>query len=209
MIKTTLVNGRGDSHEMRVNEGGEIEVIVHDHPSLNDANIGIPAVADFVDSAGASDMRVAASFAAPQFFCIDARPDFDLFVKTIMITIADQGATLNNFGNIGELTNGVDFSWESQSIGNSVIKAAMVSNWDFVKLSRGNPSFGDGSTAFRANNVLGNSEGYLPVIDMFAVFGQQYGIRLRKGTKDKLVFKIQDDTTGVDEFSAEASITLY
>jgi hypothetical protein len=154
-------------------------------------------------------MQVVASLVAPQSFCIDARSDFDVYVKTVMVTIADQNAQLNQFGNLTALVNGVNFSWESQSLGSFSIKTAMQTNWDFVKLSRGNPAFGDGTAAFRANNVSGNAEGYLPVIDFFALFGMQYGIRLRKGTTDRLVFQINDDTTGVDEFTAEATITLY
>jgi hypothetical protein len=209
MIKTTIADGHGEGHELRIDKEGTANVVVHQHPPVEETIMGIPSVLDFTNAAGSNDMQVAASLAAPQLFCVDARPDYDVYVKTVMITIADQNAQLNQFGNLTALTNGVDFCWESQALGNFVIKASMKSNWDFVKLSRGNPSFGDGTGAFRAGNVSGNSEGYLPVIDMFAVFGQQYGIRLRKGTKDRLVFKINDDTTGVDEFTAEASITLY
>jgi hypothetical protein len=209
MIKTSLVDGFGLANEARVNDEGALSVVAHQHPSLTDPTVGIPSVLDFTNAAGSADMQVAASLAAPQSFCIDARSDFDVYVKTVMVTIADQNAQLNQFGNLTALTNGVNFSWESQSLGSFVIKSAMKSNWDFVKLSRGNPSFGDGTAAFRAGNVSGNSEGYLPVIDFFALFGMQYGIRLRKGTTDRLVFQINDDTTGVDEFTAEATITLY
>lgn len=209
MIKSEIVDGYGDGNRLRIDTEGSANVVAHQHPPLNESIMGIPSVANFVNSAGSSDMQVVASLAAPQTFFIEARPDYEVYVKTVMITIADASATLNKFGNITALTNGVNFCWESQSLGSFVIKGDMKTNWDFVKLSRGNPGFGDGAGAFRAGNVAGNSEGYLPVVDMFAVFGQQYGIRLRKGTHDKIVFEVRDDTTGVDEFTAEASITLY
>jgi len=209
MINGQIVDGHGKGHRLKIDEEGTANVVVHQHPPIEESIMAIPSVLDFKNAAGSSDMQVVASLAAPQTFFIEAQQDHDIYVKTVMITIADAGATMNKFGNITALTNGVNFCWESQSLGSFVIKGDMVSNWDFIKLARGNPAFGTGTSAFRANNVLGNSEGYLPVIDMFAVFGQQYGIRLRKGTKDRLIFEVRDDTTGVDEFTAEASITLY
>ena len=209
MIKHSLADGFGSGKEARVNDEGALSVVVHQHPPLNETVMGIPSVLDFENEAGSSDMQVAASLAVPQTFCIQARDDFDVYVKTVMVTIADQNANLNQFGAVSALTNGVNFYWESQSLGSFVIKSAMKSNWDFVKLSRANPAFGSTTNAFRASNVSGNSEGYVPVIDFFTLFGMQYGVRLRKGTLDKLVFEIRDDTTGVDEFTAEATITLY
>lgn len=209
MIKSTIVDGHGNGNRLKVDKEGTANVVVHQHPPIEESIMAIPSVLDFENAAGSNDMQVVASLAAPQTFCIQARDDYDVYVKTIMVTIAQQNSVLNKFGNVTALINGVNFCWESQSLGSFVIKEAMKTNWDFVKLSRGNPSFGDGTSAFRAGNVSGNSEGYLPVIDFFALFGMQYGIRLRKGTLDKLVFEIRDDTTGVDEFTAEASITLY
>ena len=208
MIKTTIV-GSGGEEIAAVNKEGTLNVVVHPHPPLTETVIGIPTVENFVDAAGSADMQVVGTAAVPIEFCIQARRDYDVFVKTVMITIADAGASLNEFGSIGELTNGVDFYWFSQDLGEFVIKNDMTTNWDFIKLSRGNPSFGTGSSSFRANNVSNNSEGFLPVIDFNILFGQPFGIRLRKGTLDKLVFQVRDDTTGVDEFTAEASITLY
>ena len=209
MINNQIVDGHGSGNRLKIDKEGTANVVVHQHPPVEESIMAIPSVLNFTNAAGSDDMQVVASLAAPQTFSIDARDDFDVYVKTVMVTIADQSATLEKFGNITALTNGVNFCWESQSLGSFVIKGAMVSNWDFIKLSRGNPAFGDGTAAFRANNVLGNSEGYLPVIDFLVLFGMQYGVRLRKGTKDRLVFEIRDDTTGVDEFTAEASITLY
>jgi len=209
MLNTQIVDGHGDGNRLKVDKEGTANVVVHQHPPLSETILGIPSVLSFADDSGVADMRVAASLSAPQTFCVQARDDYDVYVKTVMVTIADVNSTLNKFGNITALTNGINFCWESQSLGNFVIKSDMKSNWDFVKLSRGNPAFGSTTNAFRASNVSGSSEGYVPVIDFFTLFGMQYGIRLRKGTLDKLVFEIRDDVSGVDEFTAEASITLY
>tara|TARA_R110002126_G_scaffold78011_1_gene194475 strand:- start:330 stop:959 length:630 start_codon:yes stop_codon:yes gene_type:complete len=209
MIKATIADGHGSGTELLISENGVANVVNHQHPALDETTLGIPSVVDFKDVNGVSDMQVTATLAAPQFFYIAANNDYDTYVKTVMITIADQNAVLNQFGAVTALTNGVNLNWEAQDLGTFPIKSNMKSNWDFVKLSRGNPSFGVTTSAFRASNVSGNSEGYIPVVDMFAIFGTQYGIRLRKGTKDRLVFEIRDTTTGVDEFTADATITQY
>ena len=129
MIKNTIADGGGSGDELRISKEGAANVVVHQHPPLtNETALGIPSVLDFTNAAGSSDMQVVASLAAPQSFCIDARSDFDVYVKTVMVTIADQNAQLNQFGNLTALTNGVNFSWESQSLGTFAIKSAMKSN---------------------------------------------------------------------------------
>lgn len=76
----------------------------------------------------------------------------------------------------------------------------LKSNWDFVRLCLGNPSFGDAG-AFRVNNVSGTSEGYIPVLDLTKLI-PPYGIKLDMGTNQKLVLEIRDDVQGVDSFNA-------
>ena len=66
----------------------------------------------------------------------------------------------------------------------------------------GSPAFGDAAAAFRANNVVGNAEGYMMAIDLENVFGLPFGLRLRAGTRDKIVFRVRDNlSSGIDEFN--------
>jgi len=147
-------------------------------------------------------MQVAASAAAPSRFWIGAIQEYDIYVKTISIEIADASATLNKFGNITALTNGCKLEWITQDIGTTTIDDALKTNWNFVRMCAGSPAFGDAAGAFRASNVSGTSEGYIPVMDMARVFGNPWGLPLRKGTTDRIEFTIQDNTTGVDSFNA-------
>ena len=71
-------------------------------------------------------------------------------------------------------------------------------------MCQGNPAFGNGTGAFRANNASGNSEGYIPVLDITDVFGLTWGIKLRKGTSDRIIMRIKDDTSAVDAFNCIA-----
>ncbi len=192
-----------DGQEAKVTTEGAISVVVHEHPYTDEMKLLLPFRQYFTDnglSTGSNDMQVVASLASPQDFSISAISDRDVYIKTISIEISDAGAALNEFGNISPLTNGVEFCWETQSEGTVIIHEQLQTNWDFVRLCAGNPPFGSGAGAFRANNVSANSEGYIPILDAKVVFGLPWGFKLRKGTQDRLLFRVRDDTTGVDSF---------
>lgn len=165
--------------------------------------VTIPYRAYFTNSAGANDMRVDGS-TTPVDFCINADPEFDIYLDTLSFLIADAGATLNDFGNLPALTNGVEFSWITQDFGTTIIHEGLTTNFEFVRLCGGNPPFGDAAGAFRANNVSGVSEGYIPILDFSDMFAMPWGLRLRAGTLDKICFKIQDNVSTIDAFNVVA-----
>lgn len=153
-------------------------------------------------TSGSTDMRVNGS-TTPVEFWVPSDSTHDLYISNISFVIADASATLNTFGNITALTNGCDVEYFADG-STTTIGTALKSNFDFIRLCLGSPSFGDGAAAFRANNVQSTSEGYLPVLNFKQVFGFNYGIRLRPGTSDKLTVRVNDNTTGVDAFNAIA-----
>lgn len=207
MLPTTVNDARGTGGGLKINGEGEASVVVHPHPPRDEDSVNgtaIPFRQYFTDdgySTGSSDMKVNGS-TTNQSFYIQAEEERDIYVGRVSIVIADASAALNKFGNITALTNGVEFKWTSRDLGETVIHEALKSNFDFVRLSGGSPAFGATTSAFRASNVSGASEGYIPQIDFSEIFGLPWGIRLRRGTTDKLVFTIRDDTSSVDQFDA-------
>jgi hypothetical protein len=212
MINTKINNGKGKPYALQVYEEGTIGVVVHQHPPINEQLFSLPFQQFFTDtgdSGGSNDMRVAGSLAAPIVFQINAQEDKDIYIKTISFEIADASATLSKFGNLAALANGVKLSWFTSAFGNIDMSTSLKTNWDFIRLCGGNPAFGDATNAFRASNVSGSSEGYIPFLDVGKVFGLSYGMQLRKGSTDKLIIEIKDSTTGVEAFNAIAyGITL-
>lgn len=206
MIKVALVNPlNGDAS--KIGTEGELPVVVHPHPPIDDEYIYLPFRQYFTDNGkpdGSNDIRVVGSLANPIDFYISARENDDIFIKTIAFVISDAQATLSSFGNIGALTNGIQFFFESQSLGTITINESLNTNFDFIQQCAGLPAFGSGIDAFRAQNVVGNSEAYIPTLDFGGLFGTPYGVRLKGGTQDRLVFRIQDDTSGVDRFDIVA-----
>jgi hypothetical protein len=187
---------------LKINKDGSIQAVVNTHPPLEEATTLIP-FRNYFKNNGSIEMDVDGSV-TPVDFTIEALQDRTITIKSLFITIVDAGATLSSFGNIGSLTNGLDFEWNTQDFGVVTIANEIQSNFDLISLGGGQPAFGDSGNAFKAQNVVGNEEAYISFVDFEKIFGFQYGIPLRRGTKDKLVFRINDDITGVTQFRAIA-----
>jgi hypothetical protein len=201
-IKVHLTDSKGNSKGVRISEEGALQVVAHPHPPSVESLSSIP-YREYFKNGASSDMRVNGSTTNVEF-SINADQKKDLYIKTISVVISDSGATLSKFGNISALSEGVEIKWQTSELGTTIIADALKTNFDFVRMGLGEPAFGDGTTAFRGNNVSGSSEAYIPVIDFQKLFGISYGLRLRKGSTDKLVFTIKDNVSTIDQFDAIA-----
>lgn len=206
MIGVNLVDG-DSGRTAKVNGEGELNVVVHPHPPRAEPEHPLPYRQYMTDNGGptgSSDMKVDGSTTEQKFFVCPQTQDLDLYVGRVDVLIADASAVLNKFGNITALTNGVKFEWVTREFGTVVIHEGLKTNFDFVRLAGGKPAYGDGAGAFRASNMSGTSEGYLPSIDFDEIFNLKWGLRLRANTTDCLVFTIRDNVTAVDAFNAIA-----
>lgn len=189
---------------MRVIHGGAALVVDLGRPA-SDGALLLPWRAPLAATAGSEDMKVSASLAAPSDFYVEAVDGYDTYVVALSFEIADASAVLNKFGNITALTNGCVLEWTAGGGLAQTLHPALKSNFDFVRLCLGMPSFGDGNGAFRANNVSSTSEGFIPVLDVRKTYGMPWGLRLRKGSKDRVTLRVRDNTTGVDSFGCVAT----
>lgn len=202
-IKSTIRDGGGSGREAVVTEDNALLVtstlIPHDSDEER-VRIFRQYFTDDGTSSGSSDMRVNGSTNSVDFY-IEAPNDGDRYIDTISIAIADARATLSNFGNISALANGVTIFYEDIKNGNVIIGDNLTSNFEFLRLCAGGVhGIGSGTSAYRANNVQGSSEGYLMYLDFSEVFGIPWGVRLKKDTNLRLVVRINDNITGVDKF---------
>lgn len=199
MLKTILVDGHGSGNRAKINGEGEINIVQHTHPPIRELVDVFPYRQYFTNSSGSNDMRVNGSTNNVEF-CLRASETRDIWVKTISVIIADAGARLNRFGDIAALTNGVKFSYSNQGLGEVVIHEGLKTNLQFLRLGTASHSIG-GANAYKADISGAGADAYLPIIDMAEAFGMQYGLRLRKGTLDKICFTVRDNlSTGLDQF---------
>lgn len=206
MIKSVIYDGTGSDAKARIDDEGQLNVIVHQHPPVSDTKPAIPFREFFKNACCSSDMKVNGACVSVDF-TIEADPEQDIYIKAVSVVIADGTAVLNQFGAVTALTTGLDFEWSTTDLGVTTIGDGLKTNFDFIRLALGYPGFGDGTAVFRASNVSSppsSSEAYIPIIDFSQMFGLQYGLKLRRGSTDKLIFRINDDVTGVDQFDAIA-----
>lgn len=199
MITVNVQDGQEGSEKLRINSEGAAHVVSHTHPPLDESINTFPFRSYFMTTAGSRDMRVNGSASSVEF-SISARPDRDIWIKTISVRISDNGAKLDKFGALAELTNGVLFDYNTISLGSVIIHEGLKTNLSFLRLGVNSPAIG-GVDAFKADLSGGGADTYLPVIDIAGTFGMQFGLRLVKGTKDKLSFTIRDNlSAGLDTF---------
>jgi len=201
MVDVQIVDNSGDK-KLKLYEEGELGVVVHAHPPTDEAISSYPFSQWFTDdgtSAGASDLRVDGSTTGQAFY-IAAQTERDIYIKTISVRISDNAAVLNKFGALTALTNGLEFRYKNDLIGDVLIQDEMKTNLDVIRLGLSSPPLGDGSSAFRADVSGSGADTYLPFIDLTLMFGFPWGLRLKKGSTDRLEFIVNDALGGLDGF---------
>jgi len=201
MIKTQLVDTK-TGNTAHINGEGEVSVVVHPHPPIDEEVHATPFRQYFTadgTTAGSEDLTVDGSTNEVRFW-VQAHADHDIYLRTLSSIISDAGAKLNLFGAAAALTNGVLFSHETQETGTSVLHEGLKTNLDMVRLALGSPAIGTGTDAFKADISGGGADSYLPSINLADIFGLPWGLRLRKGTEDKLIITIRDNISTVTQF---------
>lgn len=199
MLRVKLIGSGPKRTEADVEASGAVSVVERPFPPF-DVMQNVRPFREFLTDdgtpSGSSDMLVDGSVTPVDFF-VEAPQTEDLYVTRISFIVVDQNMTLNQFGNIGALTNGLRLFYTDE-LGEVDIADALQTNFDFVRLCSGLPSFGEGTNAFIANNVDFISEGIIPVLDLKDTFGFRWGLEFRNGSKQKLVLRVRDDITGID-----------
>lgn len=203
-VEFIIRDGWGSENSLKIGNEGEITFTEHPHPPKTETETSYPFRQYFTTtglSTGDNDMIVDGS-STPQEFSIIAGQDRDYWIKSISVLISDPGAALNEFGALSALTNGVDLRFQNQDIGTVVIANEIKTNLDFIRLGTATGSVGTGTDAYKLDIAGGGGQdSYMPVIDMTATFGFKWGLRLRKGTTDKIFFNINDALAGIATFN--------
>lgn len=193
MITSRIISENGK--QLKIGSEGEISVSIKQHPPLDGGIVALPFRQYFTSdgtAAGSNDMIVDGS-TIPVEFWIPAEPNFDRFIKFISIKLSDPAASLDKFGNLSALTNGVEFEWQSQSAGSLVIHDGLKDNLEFFRLTEMTPVITDLSG--------GGADAITVTWDLAKIFGYQWGLKLSQGTTEKLIFRVNDALSGLAEFN--------
>lgn len=198
MIKSTI-HDLSKSYSLKIEEDGSINAYLVPRPPLDTQQQALPFAQYMkLNGAGVSSMVVNGATANQDFYVVAS--DYDIYINTIVFTIADAGATLDKFGALTALTNGLEFYYFNQIEGKYTIESGLKSNFDMIRLANFEPAFGTGNEAMKLNNVVGASEAFVGVIDMEDIFGLQWGLKLRKDTTDRIGFIVKDNLSTLDSF---------
>jgi hypothetical protein len=206
MLKTVVYDGDSGHYKLKVYDEGAIGVVEHRHPPLDEKLQALPFRQYMTDdgaTSGSNDMSVNGSSTNVDFY-VTAVADYDIYLKSISVVIGDGGApNLNGFGALAALTNGIQWCFFGSEIGLYELHDGIKTNLEFIRLGVDTAGIGTGTDAFLADvSGDGSEKSYLPTIDIEETFGLRYGLRLRKGTQDKLVFTVRDDLSALTTFNA-------
>lgn len=204
MIDIRHIDGHGRGYSAKIEQEGTINVVSHPHPPTSPTVEPVPFRMYF-EASGSNDMAINGATTSVNF-SINAETEFDVYIKSISVEIADGGSpALNKFGALSELSNGVGWYYFNQEIGEYELHEGIKTNLEFIRIGVDTAGTGTGADAFLADvSGGGTSKSYLPMIDMAETYGLPFGLRLKKGTTDKIFFRINDNLTGLDKFNAIA-----
>lgn len=207
-----ISNGEGEKRLVGVESGGYVKVQQSEYPPNDDRDLQI-IYRNFLtlNNDGTTTSMLVDGSTTSQLFYIQADPINDIYITSLSIIIQANGISLGqDFAGDGTgLVNGFRIYYEDKN-GEINIGTDLTTNFDFIRLCQGNPAFGtdDGGandTAFIIPGLTSGgkggknaADGIIPVLDINTVFGFEYGLRLFKGTNNRLVFEVNDDlTTGL------------
>lgn len=205
MTGIVIKDGHGKGGRLKINGEGEIPVVIHTHPPVDEIVESYP-FRQYLTSdgtgGGSNDLIVDGS-TTPQDFYISAQEDYDIWIKVLSVRIGDTGTVnLGRFGGLTALANGCDIIYSNSVIGEYTIADELKTNLDLTRIGDRTAAVGTGADAFLLDVQGGGTEDtYLPLIDMSTLFGFNWGLRLKKASTDKLIFRVNDDLAGLITFN--------
>ena len=202
MLKTNIVGEHNGGHTAHVSDHNTLFVTQRD---AEPPSIGTESRLRYYSSvlgstgadSGTTNMNVNGAVTAQEFF-IEAHPDYDLRVMAIVIIIADQNIAHNAFGGVVALANGWSLSTVESGDVTTLIDEAKTSGQVIAQAGFGHP-YGGGATSFQLTKWTGTEDAHTILIPTHSYIPN--GIRIGRGTKDKVISTVNDDLTGLTEFT--------
>ena len=144
-----------------------------------------------------TDMNVDGSTTSQTFF-LQSQEEFDIHIMTLIIVIADNAVVHNNFGNISALSNGWDLAIIESGEEQKIIDAAQTGGQVLLQTGMFAP-YGNGATVNELVNHTGGTDAQTIQLPLWQLVPG--GLRLGRGTQDRIVSTINDDLTGLNEFT--------
>lgn len=133
-----------------------------------------------------------------QVFYIGSEEDVDIKIMRVIITIADTAVVHSNFGNISALTNGFTLQVFERGLNTNLIHEAKTGGQVILQSGLFSP-YGDGAQSWELSNHTGNTDAQTIAIDISSLVPG--GVRIARGTEDRIFATVSDDLQGLTEFT--------
>jgi hypothetical protein len=207
MISTAIKDKR-TGKTLSLGVDGEANVVIHGHPPLDSESVlQIPFSQFFTTDGTATGSRAMNVNGATtnQSFFVGSDSNNDLYITSLTVQISDSGSTLEKFGGITALTNGVQFIYRSSNLGEFILADDIKSNLDFFRDATEGKGFGGKTDAWLADIKGGGGEDtYFPEFDLRKRYGLHYGLKISRGTRAELIYKVRDNLIGLNIFNIKA-----
>jgi hypothetical protein len=197
-----------NKNKVKVTDDGELLTSSSNIPPVEDVGTEnrIQFLSEIFGSAGAGlgtiNQNVDGS-TTPQEFYIQASTSYDIYIMQIIIILADgsPGVTHKSFGAINSLTNGFDLLINESSVDTYIINKAKTGGQLIAQSGFNNP-FGTGAESFELINWTENDDAQIISIPLSQwVPG---GLRIGRGTTDRVSTFVNDDLTALSELTVRA-----
>ncbi|MBF0148273.1 MAG: hypothetical protein HQL84_18880 [Magnetococcales bacterium] len=131
---------------------------------------------------------------------IKASPDYDIHIMGVSFFINDTAVAPNRFGNVTGLTLGFDmFTQESGDI--TYLVKQVLTGGQLTAQTGGTRAFGTGVDVNVITNLGGTTDAQFAYLDLGAILPPE-GLRIGRGTQDKLVARIRDNLSQISATGA-------
>lgn len=137
----------------------------------------------------------------PQRFFINSEADCDIYITGICFLLSCSNPTHAKFGNQLALSKGYSVWMYDNGVISYIIKSA-TSNGDLLLQTLLFNVYGEGINSNIFSNWTGNTDAFTVVLNLGNIIPG--GIRIGRGTADKMVFEVNDNLTNIADFIVQA-----
>lgn len=187
-IKVKIKDGTGTGFEAKVNERHALKVYQSIPGPYDENAVPYEFGRELLDN-----MNVDGS-AITQSFTFDADSNYDIYLMKGILLISDGSIRQSKFGALSKLTNGIDIFVNRNGIDTHLIQNAKTNAECFIQSGAGE-AIGAGRTVNIITNFSGSDDVYIVSLPFRKFFPEDRGMRLRRGSVDKLQVNVKDDLT--------------
>lgn len=201
-VKSNIIDGTGTKSAVKVGKNNQIysTPVEPDVPIVGTENRYRFYSNYLTNQSGVTNANINGSV-TNDYFYIRSSNDYDLHIMKLIIYVQDGTVSHSGFGSLGVLINGINLytieSGEQVNILSNIRTFAHMIEQTAIE-----KPFGDASTAFELDSVSGSEDAWcLPFTLSDYVPG---GVRIGRGTLDKIELQIRDNLTGLTFFTVRA-----